>query len=467
MEGMETMCCNILIVEDNLGDFLLVESILNEVYPDSTITHNKTISEASQSLSHVFFDAILLDLTLPDSNGMSSISQIVKAASNTPVIVLTGYEDKDFGIKTLSMGVSDYLLKDELTVSIILKSISYSIERNKIAGRLIESEEKYRELFQLSPIAKWVYDLETQKILNVNIAAVRQYGYTIDEFLGMNVSKLCPENERCLENNIYNQISEIGFITGTYKHKLKNGNLISVNIQSIEMNFEGKKARIVLATDITEDLINKEKVIKSNQRLVSAQEIGQLGYWEIDMITHAIFWSDEVYKIIGIEKTNPGLTYDEFYEMVHPDDKTVFDKRIKESLAGISQADIEYRIICPDSTVKYLYHRSELVKNNLGVPIKCEGVIQDITERRNYIKAIQDQNLKLQDIAWIQSHVVRAPLTRLMGLVSLLKNPNNLEFNQTELLDQVSKSANEVDQIIREIVKNAEQINIQTNKNES
>ena len=283
----------------------------------------------------------------------------------------------------------------------------------------------------------------------------------------MKVSSLCPENAICLENNIYNKISESGFITGIYKHKLKNGNLITVNIQSNEMNFEGKKARIVLATDITEDLINKENVIKYNQRLVSAQEIGQLGYWEIDMISHDIFWSDEVYKIIGINKTEPGLTYYEFYEMVHPDDKTAFDKRIKESFEGISQPDIEYRIICPDSKIKYLYLRSELVKNIQGVPVKCEGVIQDITERRNFIKAIQDQNLKLRDIAWIQSHVVRAPLTRLMGLVSLLKNPSNLEMNQIELLDQVSKSANEVDQIIREIVKNTEQKNIQTNKNES
>jgi len=79
----------------------------------------------------------------------------------------------------------------------------------------------------------------------------------------------------------------------------------------------------------------------------------------------------------------------------------------------------------------------------------CVG--QDITERINYIKAIEKQNKKLQQIAWMQSHVVRAPLARLMGVIDLIKNYPNTELEQKELLDHLLSSAHEFDEIIRDI----------------
>ena len=79
----------------------------------------------------------------------------------------------------------------------------------------------------------------------------------------------------------------------------------------------------------------------------------------------------------------------------------------------------------------------------------CVG--QDITERVNYIKAIEQQNKQLQQIAWMQSHVVRAPLARLMGVVDLIKNYPNTESEKNELLDHLLSSAHEFDEIIRDI----------------
>jgi signal transduction histidine kinase len=79
------------------------------------------------------------------------------------------------------------------------------------------------------------------------------------------------------------------------------------------------------------------------------------------------------------------------------------------------------------------------------------GAMQDITEQINYIQAIEDQNTRLREIAWFQSHVVRAPLARIMGLTDLLKNAEG-ETYYSELLAHILTSAQELDDVIRSIV---------------
>jgi len=139
---------NILVIEDNTGDFVLVEEFLLEQFEEINLLHAKNYKEAFEILLEkcVQLDVVLLDLSLPDKNGVSLIDEIVKICKNTPVIVLTGYTDFAFGIKSLSLGVSDYLLKEELTPLSLYKSIIYSSERKKIVAALETSEKRARNL---------------------------------------------------------------------------------------------------------------------------------------------------------------------------------------------------------------------------------------------------------------------------------------------------------------------------------
>src|SRR6202000_1221748 len=97
-----------------------------------------------------WFDVILLDLPLPDKTGLPLINEVVTLSPGIPVIVLTGYTDIAFSVKSLALGIADYLLKDELTTMMLYKSIIYSTERKKVMLALEESEKKYGDLFHLS-----------------------------------------------------------------------------------------------------------------------------------------------------------------------------------------------------------------------------------------------------------------------------------------------------------------------------
>lgn len=141
---------NILVIEDNPGDFALVEEFLLEQIETPYITQARNYSEARSMLSDQSgaFDVVLLDLSLPDKTGIPLIQDILSIAENAAVIVLTGYADLSFGVRSLSMGISDYILKDELSSLSLYKSLVYAIERRKIITALEESEKRSRNFAQ-------------------------------------------------------------------------------------------------------------------------------------------------------------------------------------------------------------------------------------------------------------------------------------------------------------------------------
>lgn len=256
---------DILVIEDNQGDFILIEEYLKQEITELTIEHAKTFRSAKEIIQYSKFDVILLDLTLPDASGEELINETLELAGNAVLIVLTGYSNKNFSIKTLGMGVSDYLLKDELGPSQLFKSIAYSIERKKVNTELKNSEEKYRNLFISSPTPMWVYDPESFYFLDVNAAACRHYGYTREEFLSMTILNIRPIQDSLKVERIVtsNKISK-AFYEGLFEHVKKNGELIYVNIQSNAIVFSEKDARIVIATDVTE----KIKIQQERENLI-------------------------------------------------------------------------------------------------------------------------------------------------------------------------------------------------------
>jgi len=180
---------SVLVIEDNPGDFELIEEFLLEQIEAPVITHAKNYKQAKVDLSgeKMTFNVILLDLSLPDKTGTELIKDIVRESNNVPVIVLTGYDDFTFGVKSISQGVSDYVLKDELTSLSLYKTIIYSLERRKIISSLEESEKRVRSFArQLSVvveeerarIAREIHDEFGQQLsgIKMSLSALKRNG---------------------------------------------------------------------------------------------------------------------------------------------------------------------------------------------------------------------------------------------------------------------------------------------------
>jgi PAS domain S-box-containing protein len=264
---------NILVIEDNLGDFTLVEDYLQEEFSAPEITNAKNFTHAKLLLNieHIIYDVVLLDLSLPDKDGKTLIEEILSFGLECPIIVLTGYTDIDFSIKSLALGIMDYLLKDEITSSSLSKSILYSIERKNAYLELERSEKRYSNLFYLSPQPMWVYDSETLKIIQVNSSAILHYGFSEEEFLNMTIMDIRPEEDRAKVREVINanRAENDRAYKGTFRHFKKSGELMDVEVQSGPIQLGDKTFRMVIAYDVTERMLFENKITKA---IIKSQE---------------------------------------------------------------------------------------------------------------------------------------------------------------------------------------------------
>jgi CheY-like chemotaxis protein len=129
---------NILLVEDNQADVQLLQEMLTDLESDLMqpvilyMTHAGTVKEAVLHTGKPF-DVILVDLSLPDSRGIHTVSSIIDTFKAVPVVVLTGSSDAELGIAAVKCGAQDYLVKQEITSTLLLRSMQYAIERLRIA----------------------------------------------------------------------------------------------------------------------------------------------------------------------------------------------------------------------------------------------------------------------------------------------------------------------------------------------
>lgn len=186
----------ILLIEDNPGDSRLILEMMKEsLNVNYNVAIADSISAAESVLDKEKYDLILLDLNLPDSNGISTLTHVLNKTVNiVPVIVLTGLDDENIGISSIELGAEDYLVKGVADSLQLLRSIRYALERKRIKIKFQESERKYRELMENanSIIIRWKNDGE---ILFINEYALQLFGYKNEEITGRHVNIIVPDQE--------------------------------------------------------------------------------------------------------------------------------------------------------------------------------------------------------------------------------------------------------------------------------
>lgn len=181
-----------------------------------------------------------------------------------------------------------------------------------------------------------------------------------------------------------------------------------------------------------------------NMLLLQCQSLANFGNWQWDIESNTVTWSDVLYEIYGLDKKNFPATFEGYQALLHPDDKEQVTNIIQEALQTGNDIVFEERILRPDGEIRYLNSWGRVIKADNGKPIKMIGVCLDSTDA----KMTQS---KMEEIAWQQSHIVRAPLASLMGLVHLLKDEPATNNETQKLLQHILEKADEVDTVIRKI----------------
>lgn len=156
----------ILLVEDNAGDARLLKEMLREKQEDWArgLVHVERLSDAVQQLYNENFDLVLLDLNLPDSSGSNTVEKIHEHNSKLPIVVLTGLDDSETGMRAVKSGAQDYLVKGRINAGALVRVIRYAVERKKIENELQKKNDELASLFTISNIINQTIDL--QDLLN-------------------------------------------------------------------------------------------------------------------------------------------------------------------------------------------------------------------------------------------------------------------------------------------------------------
>jgi two-component system, cell cycle sensor histidine kinase and response regulator CckA len=188
---MTNQTIKILLVEDNPGDVLLLQETLSEISLVTFILVNvERLSDALKRLQTDVFDVILLDLALPDSQGLESFGKIYQQVPLTPIVVLTGMSDETTAIKAMQAGAQDYLVKGRVSGGdLLMRSIRYAIERKRAEAILQKRERELRTLTEHAPdiISRFDKDL---KYLFINAAVEAATGIDAAAFLGKTAREL-------------------------------------------------------------------------------------------------------------------------------------------------------------------------------------------------------------------------------------------------------------------------------------
>ena len=148
---MNIQSLKVLLIEDSPDDARLIDQMLKQVRPVSFDLAGVSCLEAGREyLSHNTVDAILLDLSLPDSEGLETLTDVRAAAPRTAIVVLTGFDDYQLGVEAVNIGAQDCLVKGRVDGNLLSRAIVHSVERARSAQALQESEIKFRSVIEQS-----------------------------------------------------------------------------------------------------------------------------------------------------------------------------------------------------------------------------------------------------------------------------------------------------------------------------
>jgi diguanylate cyclase (GGDEF)-like protein/PAS domain S-box-containing protein len=136
-------------------------------------------------------------------------------------------------------------------------------------------------------------------------------------------------------------------------------------------------------------LLAEEALHESDTRLKAAQQLAQLGSWELDLKSNVLTWSDEIFRIFEIDQAKFGASYEAFLNAIHPDDRELVNTSYTESVKNRTAYHIEHRLLLPDGRIKYVAERGETSYLPGGEPARSIGTVQDITAQKEYEVRIQ------------------------------------------------------------------------------
>ncbi|MCI5084074.1 MAG: response regulator [Saprospiraceae bacterium] len=336
------MKINLLVIEDSEYDVEIIRFYLKEAGFSHNFFTSTTLKGGLDIIEENNIECVLLDLSLPDSDGFGTVKSFLKEVKHIPVIVMTNLANEVVGIQSVRAGAQDFLIKGEINNRVLIRTIRYSLQRFKEKAKLKDEAEK--------------------------------------------------------------------------------------------------------------NLINKKTFQK-------AQEMAKFASWNMDIVNASMTWSEEMFRIFGFAPYTFDPTLSTYLNYVHMEDKEKVESFFEKVMKDGKTNAIDHRIIINGKSIKYLILHAEVNFDEDQNKILLIGSVQDITERftpkHNSDKQPETKpspsNIKEEVLSELNFNI-RTPISSIANLLYLLEHTTKLSHSQSELVDSIKTSVNDLSIVLNNML---------------
>ena len=351
--------------------------------------------------------------------------------------------------------------------SIVFDSVITDITALKdITSELSSVKQEFRLAAKAAHLGLWKYD-PINDMLEWDDQMFEIFGIDPKKFSGKRqqwVDALHPDDLTKSVNALADTVN-----TGTdleFQFRILKGDKKEIrHIRASANAILNKKGEVVflvgLNWDVTHLVLAQEKITESNNRYALASKATQDAIWDLDLKTNILKWNPSFNELFGHEIDLDKDHFDDWAKLVHSEDYERVVLGLENFIkGGKNKWEEQYRFKKGDGEYAYVHDRGFIVRDHHGVAIRMVGAMRDVSAHTEFLNAIEAQNEKLKKIAWTQSHELRGPLTRIMGLATLVEQDGFKDITLEEFFAYLNAATTELDQVIKEIVDASEEVGI-------
>ena len=367
---------------------------------------------------------------------VKDLEQIISAVINTPAT--KELQIQDLAGRWYSLTIRPYKTLDKRIDGALLAIVD--INELKLNALLLEEARDYAQAIVETVREPLVILSEDMRVMTANQSFYQTFGMTPDETkdellcnlgncawniprLNELLRKILPKNTKFDDFEIDHEFPRIG------------RRMLLLNARQIKQELN-KPGMILLAIeDVTERRKLEEQLHESNAALTAAQRLSHIGHWKFDGKTKKLIWSEELFRIFGLDPAKPAPTNTQHLMLYHPDDVATIKKAFKRTLNEGTPYAVESRILRPDGSLRYIEAKGEAIFNDHGKVTEVFGVCLDITERKltegkvielnsaleRYNDKLAAANKELEAFSYSVSHDLRSPLRHMTGFAKMLQ----------------------------------------------
>jgi PAS domain S-box-containing protein len=286
------------------------------------------------------------------------------------------------------------------------------------------------------------------------------FGGTIDHWAAFVVPEDLPRMQREMGEVMARRERDMDF---AFRIHRPDGEVRSIQ-GSAELFYaaDGTPLRMVgVNLDVTERVRAEEERRRSETLLREMERIAHIGSWEWNLETGALWWSEELYPVYGVDPGSGPLTFERFADLVHPGDREMVRAVVTDALREGEAFAFDHRIVRPDGTVRTLHGRGRVLRDESGRPVRMVGSGQDITDRKQVEEALrrardeaEAANRAKSDFLAVMSHELRTPLNAIGGYAELVELGVRGPVNEAQRQDlhRIQQSQRHLLRLINEVL---------------